>query len=126
MDEFEDFENVEDSEQIEGQICYDELEPILEVESEEAPAALEGQLGFDELKPQNLETNSSEMELQKPKNETHNHGNSAFLKPEIGAQSKENFEQKGQIFKPEEEPKKVSSEKEDFAHVESPRESEQA
>ena len=59
MDEFEDFENFEDSEPIEGQICYDELEPILEVESEEAPAALEGQLGFDELKPQNLETNSS-------------------------------------------------------------------
>ena len=126
MDEFEDFENFEDSEPIEGQICYDELEPILEVESEEAPAALEGQLGFDELKPQNLETNSSKMELQKPKNETHNHGNSAFLKPEIGAQSKENFEQKDQLFKPEEETKKVSSEKEDFAHVESPRESEQA
>ena len=28
MDEFEDFENVEDSEPIEGQICYDELEPM--------------------------------------------------------------------------------------------------
>ena len=51
MDEFEDFENVEDSEPIEGQICYDELEPILEVEKEEVPKELDGQLNFDELKP---------------------------------------------------------------------------
>ena len=57
MDEFEDFNEFEDNEPIEGQICYDELEPIIEVEKKQLPQEIEGQLGIDELKPINLETN---------------------------------------------------------------------
>ena len=48
MDEFE-----EDFEPIEGQICYDELEPIPEEVQEDVLRKIDGQIGFDELNAEN-------------------------------------------------------------------------
>lgn len=53
MSEFEDFENLEENEPIEGQICYDELEPILEEKQEEVLTPIDGQIKIDEIKPEN-------------------------------------------------------------------------
>ena len=46
MDEFNESEN---SQPIEGQICYDELEPIVEEKEEKFEANLDGQIGFDDF-----------------------------------------------------------------------------
>ena len=69
MDEFEDFENFEDGEPIEGQICYDELEPIDELEEKNEDYTLEGQLGFDELNSFKMETSLKETNSMKQEQE---------------------------------------------------------
>lgn len=46
MDEFNESKN---SQPIEGQICYDELEPIVEEKEEKFEANLDGQIGFDDF-----------------------------------------------------------------------------
>lgn len=72
MDEFNESKN---SQPIEGQICYDELEPIVEEKEEKFEANLDGQIGFDDflnsnkkLKKQSLmKTNLGKLTLKKRK-----------------------------------------------------------
>lgn len=59
MDEIEDFEDFEENEPIEGQICYDELEPIEEENNEQIFSSLDGQLNIEEL---NLENGNNTIE----------------------------------------------------------------
>ena len=59
MDEIEDFEDFEENEPIEGQICYDELEPIEEENNEQIFSSLDGQLNIEGL---NLENGNNTIE----------------------------------------------------------------